>query len=109
MKQTRGHAFLQGVVKQDGEPCYSFSGTLKRVRRTQRAGDERTGRPRLCELIAGGELKPDPAQERAVAALDRLAEGMATAPASSRGCSANARTGPPESICGAASGAANRC
>jgi acyl-coenzyme A thioesterase 13 len=33
IRQTRGHAFLQGVVKQDGEPCYSFSGTLKRVNR----------------------------------------------------------------------------
>ena len=32
VKQTRGHAFLQGVVRQDGEPCYSFSGTLKRIR-----------------------------------------------------------------------------
>ena len=26
------HAFLQGVVKQNGENCYSFSGTLKRIR-----------------------------------------------------------------------------
>ena len=33
VKQTRGHAFLQGVLKQNGEPCYTFSGTLKRVRR----------------------------------------------------------------------------
>ena len=33
VKQTRGHAFLQGVVKQNGETCYSFSGTLKRVNR----------------------------------------------------------------------------
>ena len=33
VKQTRGHAFLQGVVKQAGENCYSFSGTLKRVNR----------------------------------------------------------------------------
>jgi uncharacterized protein (TIGR00369 family) len=33
VKQTRGHAFLQGVVKQNGENCYSFSGTLKRVNR----------------------------------------------------------------------------
>ena len=33
VKQTRGHAFLQGVVKQDGHNCYSFSGTLKRVNR----------------------------------------------------------------------------
>ncbi|MEO6199431.1 MAG: PaaI family thioesterase [Sphingomicrobium sp.] len=33
IKQTRGHAFLQGVVRQSGEPCYSFSGTLKRVSR----------------------------------------------------------------------------
>ncbi len=33
VKQTRGHAFLQGVVRQGGEPCYSFAGTLKRVSR----------------------------------------------------------------------------
>jgi uncharacterized protein (TIGR00369 family) len=33
VKQTRGHAFLQGVVKQNGENCYSFTGTLKRVNR----------------------------------------------------------------------------
>ena len=33
VRQTRGHAFLQGVVKQDGHNCYSFSGTLKRVNR----------------------------------------------------------------------------
>jgi uncharacterized protein (TIGR00369 family) len=32
VKQTRGHAFLQGVVTQDGAPCYSFTGTLTRVR-----------------------------------------------------------------------------
>ena len=24
--------FLQGVVRQDGEPCYSFTGTLKRIK-----------------------------------------------------------------------------
>ena len=33
IRQTRGHAFLQGVVRQNGEPCYSFTGTLKRVTR----------------------------------------------------------------------------
>ena len=33
VRQTRGHAFLQGVVRQSGENCYSFSGTLKRVTR----------------------------------------------------------------------------
>jgi len=33
VKQTRGHAFLQGVVKQNGEACYSFHGTLKKVNR----------------------------------------------------------------------------
>ena len=33
VKQTRGHAFLQGVVRQNDEACYSFSGTLKRVNR----------------------------------------------------------------------------
>ena len=27
-----GHAFMQGVVRQNDEPCYSFSGTLKRIR-----------------------------------------------------------------------------
>ena len=32
VRQTGGHAFLQGVVKQNGENCYSFSGTLKRMR-----------------------------------------------------------------------------
>lgn len=32
VRQTRGHAFLQGVVFQGDEPCYSFSGTLKRIR-----------------------------------------------------------------------------
>jgi uncharacterized protein (TIGR00369 family) len=32
IRQTRGHAFLQGVVKQNDEPCYSFVGTLKRIR-----------------------------------------------------------------------------
>jgi uncharacterized protein (TIGR00369 family) len=33
VRQTRGHAFLQGVVRQNGENCYSFSGTLKKVNR----------------------------------------------------------------------------
>ena len=33
VRQTRGHAFLQGVVRQEGEACYSFTGTLKRVNR----------------------------------------------------------------------------
>ena len=32
VKQTRSHVFLQGVVRQDGEACYSFTGTLKRIR-----------------------------------------------------------------------------
>jgi len=32
VKQTRSHVFLQGVVKQDDEPCYSFTGTLKRIK-----------------------------------------------------------------------------
>ena len=30
VSQTRGHVFLQGVVYQDGEACYSFTGTLSR-------------------------------------------------------------------------------
>ncbi|MEO6432445.1 MAG: PaaI family thioesterase [Sphingomicrobium sp.] len=33
VRQTRGHAFIQGIVRQDGEPCYTFAGTLKRVNR----------------------------------------------------------------------------
>ena len=32
VKQTRGHVFMQGVVTQEGEPCYSFTGTLKRIK-----------------------------------------------------------------------------
>ncbi len=32
VRQTRGHVFMQGVVTQEGEPCYSFTGTLKRIR-----------------------------------------------------------------------------
>ncbi|MFC7536629.1 PaaI family thioesterase [Sphingomonas sp. GCM10030256] len=32
VRQTRSMAFLQGVVRQEGEPCYSFTGTLKRLR-----------------------------------------------------------------------------
>jgi uncharacterized protein (TIGR00369 family) len=32
VRQTRSHVFVQGVCVQDGEPCYSFTGTLKRVR-----------------------------------------------------------------------------
>ena len=36
VRETRGHAFLQGVVKQNGENCYSFSGTLRRVNTANR-------------------------------------------------------------------------
>ena len=32
VRETRSMVFLQGVVRQDGEPCYSFTGTLKRLR-----------------------------------------------------------------------------
>ena len=32
IRETRSMAFLQGVCRQDGEPCYSFTGTLKRLR-----------------------------------------------------------------------------
>ena len=32
VRQTRSLVFLQGVVRQDGEACYSFTGTLKRLR-----------------------------------------------------------------------------
>jgi acyl-coenzyme A thioesterase 13 len=39
VRQTRALVFLQGVVRQDGEACYSFTGTLKRV--TARNGPSR--------------------------------------------------------------------
>ena len=32
VRQTRSLAFLQGIVRQDGAACYSFSGTLKKLR-----------------------------------------------------------------------------
>ncbi len=32
LRQTRTLAFMQGIVKQDDAPCYSFAGTLKRLR-----------------------------------------------------------------------------
>jgi len=32
IRQTRSLAFLQGVVRQDGKACYSFTGTLKKLR-----------------------------------------------------------------------------
>ena len=32
VRQTRSLAFLQGVVRQDGAACYSFTGTLKKLR-----------------------------------------------------------------------------
>lgn len=38
IRQTRSFAFMQGVVRQSGEPCYSFTGTLKRIR--ERGGAE---------------------------------------------------------------------
>ena len=38
IRQTRSFAFMQGVVRQKGEPCYSFTGTLKRIR--ERGGAE---------------------------------------------------------------------
>ena len=36
VRETRSFAFLQGVVRQAGKPCYSFTGTLKRVRSRDR-------------------------------------------------------------------------
>ena len=32
VKQTRSHVFLQGVVRQGEDACYSFTGTLKRIK-----------------------------------------------------------------------------
>jgi len=76
------------------------------------------------ELVAAQELKADPAQERAVAALDRLAAGFdnggflsrllnsnskGPAGVSFRGCSIRIRKGLRESTFGAGSDAASRC
>lgn len=34
IRQTKGgHVFLSGTAEQDDEPCYSFTGTLKRIAR----------------------------------------------------------------------------
>jgi uncharacterized protein (TIGR00369 family) len=39
VRQTPGgHVFLMGTCEQDGEPTYSFTGTLKRVRTPNRPG-----------------------------------------------------------------------
>ena len=59
-------------------------------------------------LVPAGELRADPAQARAAAALDRLAASFASGVAF-RACLAGEATVPPASICGAASGAASRC
>ena len=32
IRQTRSLVFMQGVVRQGGDPCYSFTGTLKRYK-----------------------------------------------------------------------------
>ena len=32
VKQTRSHVFMQGVVRQGDQACYSFTGTLKRIK-----------------------------------------------------------------------------
>jgi len=40
VRQTRSFAFMQGVVRQNGEPCYSFTGTLKRIRERGGGGPE---------------------------------------------------------------------
>ncbi len=32
VRQTRSLVFMQGTVRQEGEPCYSFTGTLKRYK-----------------------------------------------------------------------------
>ena len=61
------------------------------------------------ELVAAHELKPDPAQERAVGALDRLAASFGNGGGLLSRLFGSREQGPPESICGAVSGAASRC
>ena len=109
VKQTRGHAFLQGVVRQDGEPCYSFSGTLKRIRERQRTSMTGPVRAAYDQLVAAGRAEARPgAGARGRGA--RPAGGEARRPAaSSTAVRAEAATRRPASICGAGSAAANRC
>ena len=61
------------------------------------------------QLIAAHELKPDPAQARAVAALDRLPRAPRERSGLLSHLFGSAGEARPESICGAASGAASRC
>ena len=81
------------------------------MNRPERAVVAMTGPVRVAydELIAANELKPDPAQERAVAALDRLAASIGTATGLLARLFGHRSDGPPASICGAASAAENRC
>ena len=62
-----------GRCEQDGEPCYSFTGTLKRI--TRRTRQPMTGPvgTAYAALVAAGELKPDP---------DQAARGRGARPAS---------------------------
>ena len=47
VRQTPGGlVFLAGHLEQDGEPCYDFTGTLKRVRAPERASGADDDRPR---------------------------------------------------------------
>ena len=68
------------MVRQNDEPCYSFSGTLeaREPAATARPHDADPYGAAYDQLLQAGELKPDPAQARAVAALDRLAASFAS-------------------------------
>ena len=47
LKQTPGGlAFIDGHCEQDGEICYSFSGTLKRIKSRSASGDAPSGQRR---------------------------------------------------------------
>ena len=62
LKQTTGGlVFLQGHCEQDGEICYAFTGTLKRITAARQATMGPVAKA-YAALVAAGELKPDPDQ-----------------------------------------------
>ena len=67
VRQTRGHAFLQGVVYAGRLALLQLQRDPEAHPRAQRAGMSGPVGRAYDQLVKAGELKPDPAQERAAA------------------------------------------